>query len=122
MEILIHSLLDNVRKFNTSLHIRYYADAHPPGEGAGSDPQRRESRSPEGTTVMTSYVIIRREFSYLEPIIRSVFNEATDVNVLIDRRVEDRRDDAPPEIGDRRRPSNRRASTPMLDIIINVES
>lgn len=72
---------------------------------------------------MTSYVIIRREYSYLEPMIRSMFEEAEDVKVLIDRRTEDRRDaPSPPEEGDRRGAVERRASTPMLDILINVES
>jgi hypothetical protein len=72
---------------------------------------------------MTSYVIIRREYSYLEPLIRSMFQEAADVKVLIDRRSEEHRDPptAPTE-GERQNSSDRRASTPMLDILINVES
>lgn len=122
MEILIHPLLDKVRKLNTSVHIRYYAHAHPSGAWTATDLQPNESHSSEGTTAMTSYVIIRREFSYLEPLIRSLFEEAEDVKVLIDRRTGDRREDTPPEEGDRRRPGNRRASTPMLDILITVES
>ena len=72
---------------------------------------------------MTSYVIIRREYSYLEPLIRSVFEDAEDVKVLIDRRSEERRDPpATPAEGERCRAPDRRASTPMLDILINVES
>jgi hypothetical protein len=71
---------------------------------------------------MTSYVIIRREYSYLEPLIRSMFEDASDVNVFIDRRSEDRREPpTPPVEGERRSPTDRRASTPMLDILINVE-
>jgi hypothetical protein len=72
---------------------------------------------------MTSYVIIRREYSYLEPLIRSMFQEAADVRVLIDRRSEERRD--PPTAlteGEGRSSTDRRASSPMLDILINVES
>lgn len=72
---------------------------------------------------MTSYVIIRREYSYLEPLIRSLFEDASDVNVFIDRRSGDRRD--PPMRSDeaeRRSSTDRRTSTPMLDILINVES
>ena len=122
MDILIHSLLDKARTLNASLHIRYYAHAHPFGTPPGSPPQSIQSIAPEGTTAMTSYVIIRREFSYLEPLIRSLFGEAEDVKVLIDRRVEDRREDAAPEEGDRRGASNRRDSKPMLDILISVDS
>ena len=70
---------------------------------------------------MTSYVIIRREYSYLEPLIRSIFEDAEDVKVMIDRRKDDRREASPPEEGDRRHPANRRSSTPMLDILINVQ-
>jgi len=122
MDILIHSLLDTARTLNTSLHIRYYAHAHSLGKRPASQSQSIESSASEGTTVMTSYVIIRREFSYLEPLIRSLFEEAEDVKVLIDRRVEDRQEDTPPEEGDRRRPGNRRDSKPMLDILISVDS
>ncbi len=122
MEILIQPLLDKIRTLNTSLHIRYYAHPWPLGNGTGAEAQRLEACASEGTAAMTSYVIIRREFSYLEPLIRSVFDDAQDVKVLVDRRGEDRRESAPPEEGDRRRPGNRRASTPMLDILITVES
>ena len=121
MDILIQSLLDKVRKFNTSLHIRYYAHPRTPGESTPSDRQRVGSSSPEGSKAMTSYVIIRREYSYLEPLIRSIFEDAEDVKVMIDRRVDDRREASPPEEGDRRNPANRRSSTPMLDILINVQ-
>ena len=72
---------------------------------------------------MTSYVIIHREYSYLEPLIRSIFDEAEDVKVLIDRRSEERAElAAPPAQVENRNSTDRRASTPMLDILINVES
>jgi hypothetical protein len=122
MDILVQSLLDKVRNFNASLHIRYYSQMHAPGGSAVSDVQRTESRSTEGSKPMTSYVIIRREYSYLEPLIRSMFEDASDVNVFIDRRSEDRREPpATPAEGERRGPTDRRASTPMLDILIDVE-
>lgn len=123
MDILIQSLLEKVRKFNTSLHIRYYSQMHAPGGSTVSDVQRAESRSTEGSKPMTSYVIIRREYSYLEPLIRSMFEDAPDVNVFIDRRSQDRREPpTPPTDSERRSSTDRRASTPMLDILINVES
>jgi hypothetical protein len=123
MDILIHSLLDKVRNFNASLHIRYYSQMHAPAESRATAEQRVQSHSAEGSKPMTSYVIIRREYSYLEPLIRSMFEDAPDVNVLIDRRSEDRREPpAPPTEAERRSSTDRRASTPMLDILINVES
>lgn len=123
MDILIHSLLDKVRKFNTSLHIRYYMQQRPtgnPGEPVG----QHDEPSAEGSKSMTSYVIIRREYSYLEPLIRSMFEDAPDVNVLIDRRSEDRheRQISPGESTHQSAVLDRRASTPMLDILINVEA
>lgn len=72
---------------------------------------------------MTSYVIIRKEYSYLEPLIRSMFQEAADVRVLIDRRSEERRDPlASPAEGKQPSATDRRRSTPMLDILIDVKS
>ena len=72
---------------------------------------------------MTSYVIIHREYSYLEPLVRSIFQEAEDVKVLIDRRSKERPEHAPPPKNfERLNSTDRRASAPMLDILINVES
>jgi hypothetical protein len=72
---------------------------------------------------MTSLVIIQKEYSYLEPLVRSIFEEAQDVTILIDRRSGESRD-TETAVGDaeRRAPSERRSSTPMLDILINVPS
>jgi hypothetical protein len=123
MDILIQSLLDKVREFNTSLHIRYYSQMHASAESKVTEEQRVQSLSAEGSKPMTSYVIIRREYSYLEPLIRSMFEDAPDVKVFIDRRSEDRREPPTPLTdGERRSSTDRRASTPMLDILINVES
>ena len=123
MDILIQSLLDRVRKFNASLHIRYYARAETPEESVTSDCQDVTSHSNGGRESMTSYVIIRREYSYLEPLIRSIFDQADDVEVLIDRRSDGQYDGKSPETeGERRRPDDRRSSAPMLDILINVQS
>ncbi len=72
---------------------------------------------------MTSLVIIQKEYSYLEPLVRSIFEEAEDVTILIDRRAGENRtaSTVPPE-SERRVASERRASAPMLDILINVPS
>ena len=83
MDILIHSLLHKARSLGTSLHIRYSAKvptSGPPNEVTVNQP----SSSTGGT--MTSLVIIQKEYSYLEPLVRSIFEEAEDVTILIDRR------------------------------------
>jgi hypothetical protein len=70
---------------------------------------------------MNSYVIIRREYSYLEPVIRSMFEDAKDVTVFIDRRSEERNpEDVGP--GEHETATDRRHSAPMLDILINMGS
>lgn len=123
MEILIQSLLDKVRKFNVSMHIRYSTRGTAEQVSAASQSRRASLDSAGGQLGMTSYVIIHREYSYLEPLIRSLFQEAEDVKVLIDRRSEERPTGAAPARGfESRTLTERRASTPMLDILINVES
>jgi len=123
MDILIQSLLDKVRKFNVSMHIRYSTRCSGDLLSAAPQPQRASLDAAGGQLGMTSYVIIHREYSYLEPMIRSLFQEAEDVKVLIDRRSEERPADAEPTRGlEYRKPMDRRGSTPMLDILINVES
>jgi hypothetical protein len=72
---------------------------------------------------MTSLVIIKKEYSYLEPLVRSIFEEAHDVTILIDRRSgESRGTETAPEGVERSTASERRSSAPMLDILINVPS
>jgi hypothetical protein len=123
MDILVQSLLNNAPKLNTAMHIRYSARRRPE---SASEVARNPLTSPDvvgGGVGMTSYVIIRKEYSYLEPLIRSMFEEAEDVRVLIDRRSSEERRDAQPSSADSERQStpDRRASAPMLDILINVE-
>jgi hypothetical protein len=123
MDIIVHSLLDKVRSLKASLHIRYYARPRSPEKACVSKGQDRESQLTGGRDGMTSYVIIHRQYSYLEPLIRSMFEDAQDVRVIIDRRSESAHDATTPETEEERRSADeRRASSPMLDILINVES
>jgi len=71
---------------------------------------------------MTSLVIIQKDYSYLEPLVRSMFEEAEDVTILIDRRGAEKNqtDSALSPESERRVASERRSSAPMLDILINV--
>ena len=122
MEILIQSLLHKARQLNASLHIRYSTRTQPSKAHNGPQGQATSSEAIGGKAVMNSYVIIRREYSYLEPLVRSMFHDAEDVTVLIDRRSEDRPDTAQPGAATAH-PNGleRRSSQPMLDILINVE-
>jgi hypothetical protein len=120
MDILIQSLLHKARSLGTSLHIRYSAKV--PTSGTPNEAEENRPSSPTGGT-MTSLVIIQKEYSYLEPLVRSIFEEAQDVTILIDRRGGENRTASPlsPE-SERRVASERRSSAPMLDILINVPS
>jgi hypothetical protein len=120
MDILIQSLLQKARKFGTSLHIRY--SARVPTSGTPNEAKQNQPSSSTGGA-MTSLVIIQKDYSYLEPLVRSIFEEAEDVTILIDRRgAENRTDSALPPESDRRVAPERRSSAPMLDILINVPS
>jgi hypothetical protein len=120
MDILIQSLLHKARDLGTSLHIRYSARGTPPGKRNAAE-QNHSFSSAGGA--MTSLVIIQKEYSYLEPLVRSIFEEAQDVTILIDRRSgESRGTETAAEGAERRAASERRSSAPMLDILINVPS
>ncbi len=68
-----------------------------------------------------SYVIIRREHSHLEPLIRETFGDAEDVKVFIDRRLSDRRKlQAEYPDKDPQRLNERRASEPILEILVST--
>jgi hypothetical protein len=123
MDILIQPLLHRARALNASVHIRYSARSQPLGESTDSFSSHSLAEPREGSAGMTSYVIIRRQYSYLEPVIRSMFEDAQDVMVFIDRRSEEGGGTSEvPGDGERRTVLERRSSTPMLDILINVPS
>lgn len=123
MDILIQPLLDKIRTFNTPLHIRYSSQTRASGKPEAPNDQLDQSLVNTEAKPVMSYVIIRREYSYLEPLIRAIFENAPDVNVFIDRRSENLPDgSARTTKCERRSSSDRRGSTPMLDILINVET
>jgi hypothetical protein len=121
MEIVIQSLLRDVGRLTSPIHVRY--SAKPADRFPNRDHGKECEVSPQTSTNKkpSSYVVIQREYSYLEPAIRDTFQDAADVQVLTDRRFMERRkshkDDAP---SDRRAVRDRRLSSPMLDILINV--
>jgi hypothetical protein len=125
MEILIQSVLQNAKRWGSSVHIRYLERKGQPVEKSrngknGKDLEltgkSREMRNP-------SYVIIHKSYSYLDPVVRSMFEEAEDVRVLVDRRFHERRQVSVfLGVKDLRKHRDRRRSTPMLDILISVDS
>lgn len=121
MEIVIQSLIRDSFRLTSPIHIRYSSRTTdcPP-----SSDHRKESevsfQSPSSKKPST-YVVIQREYADLEPVVRTTFQEAQDVQVFIDRRCLERRKPVDGFVPcDRRAMHDRRASTPMLDILINV--
>ena len=126
MDILIQSVLEKARHFGSSIHMRYSEARLQQSKASGVGGIGKEARvgGPDpGEGERTSYVILRKEYAYLEPIIRTMFEEARDVQVLVDRRWHERRRAGDPVAVDNRRTvKDRRMAAPMLDILINVEA
>jgi hypothetical protein len=125
MEILIHSVLHGAQTTSSVLppfHIRYWEAKG--GEGARWENRRVSEvirEQPEGGT-NPSLVIIREPYSYLEVVIRAMFQGVEDVQILMDRRRDDWPQSVPPGGANRRTPpADRRVSVPLLDIVIKVD-
>jgi len=124
MEILIQSVLKNAKQFGSSLHIRYSERKGQPVENSGSSGNGKEVELADesGEIRKTSYVIIHKPYMYLEPVVRSMFEEAEDVKVIVDRRFHERRSGPVSlRVTNRRQQQDRRLAVPMLDILINVD-
>jgi hypothetical protein len=139
MEILIQSFLEIAQRLNSSIHIRYCDRTAGPFDGLRAGPVTTVQGGPVtiaqgGKDIevarqtlepgkKTSWVIIRRPYAYLESVVRRTFEEAEDVKVIVDRRWHERRQTAAQWPANRRKPANdRRRSSPMLDILIDVET
>jgi hypothetical protein len=125
MDILIQPLLQNAKRFGTSVHVRYGERKGQPVEisGNGGNGQEVEFAGKPAELGKTSYVIIHKPYTYLEPVVRSMFEEAEDVKVIVDRRFHERRRvTASSRISNRRKRRDRRQAIPMVDILINVDS
>jgi hypothetical protein len=129
MDIVIQSLLRDVGQLSSSIHVRYSAkptDRLPSTDHTRTDQNKEcevfhESSTTNTTNKPSTYVVIQREYAYLEPAVRTTFQDAQDVRVFTDRRFMERRKsnkgDAP---SDRRTLHDRRGSSPMLDILIDI--
>jgi hypothetical protein len=127
MQILIQSFLGIAERLSSSIHIRYSAmrtnsmvDSRNPlrGKEVEAMVQNRENRKRK-----SSQVIIRQPHTYLEPYIRSMYEGVEDIRIIVDRRFHERRQVVAPVVTDRRESTtDRRLSSPMLDILIHMEA
>jgi hypothetical protein len=119
VEILIEPFLRRAQQRHLSLHLRFRQAPPPPANGVegGSGLSRARARVSGGM----SCVIIYRPYEYLEPAVRELFRHAADVEVIVDRRWRDRRrEPAGAYERERRLGDDRRASVPMLDVLISL--
>jgi hypothetical protein len=124
MDIFIQPLMQNAKRFGSSLHIRYSERKGETVDNSvrGGNGKEAELRGKASEIGKTSYVIIHKPYDYLEPVVRSMFGEAQDVKVLVDRRYHERRRvSAGSRMSNRRKQRDRRQTAPMLDILINVD-
>jgi len=69
-----------------------------------------------------SIIVLRQSYSHLAPIIHSIFEGAEDVRIVLDRRQHDRRRQSITMTVERRRETgDRRKSSPILDIVIDID-
>jgi hypothetical protein len=107
---------------NSPIHLLYLEKVrHALDEALGGGiAQPPLGKQPRIVSAM-SIVVIRRPYSYLAPVVHLAFKGAEDVQILVDRRVQDRRRQSTPvPVDRRRRTGDRRRSSPMLDIIIDL--
>jgi hypothetical protein len=124
MEILLESFMENHELTKSPLHLRYHGmgvapmddwqetvKAHVPTMAENEKRNRR------------SIIVIRQPYAFMAPAILSMFEGAKDVRVIVDRRLHNRRQslDASVPVNRRKETRDRRSSSPMLDIIINIE-
>lgn len=122
MDILIQSFLGIAERLNSSIHIRYLARKGQPMDPTGNGEGAESAAQGAGNGKKTSYVIIRQAYSYLEPVVHSMFEGSEDIKVVVDRRFSERRQAALQGVPNRRNiRRDRRACSPMLDILINVD-
>ncbi len=121
MEILIQSALERKKSSDHSLHVRYWEwKREPPGESQTGEIHHEDGNGSTHSKI-TSYVIIHREYGYLEPIVRAMFSGAEDVKIVVDRRRSERSEMAgDPWTDNPRTLFDRRRSSPMLDIVIKM--
>lgn len=118
MTMLIQSFVAAKNRLPTNFRIRYLAKR----SVAENDQAFPGARAMDATEGGMSYIIIHRSYSYIEEEIRRLFAHAQDVQVLVERRHEDRRRFDVPSDRERRkeRGPRRQETTPMLEVVLSI--
>ena len=121
---MVQSLVQKTNLLAGSILIRYREMEKEDHPTIPVDREEPQLSSQDGANRMkTSCIIIRREYAYLEPVVRETFKDAADIRVLLDRRSMERRRTCGANggtEGNRRMMADRRVSSPILDILINL--
>jgi hypothetical protein len=124
MEIVPDSFLDFASPKSTRIQVRYFGKE---GQRVNDGENSRETQltpDEQGRNhKRASLVVIRQPYSFLASAVRSMFEGDDDVQVIIDRRKEDRRRRSVPVVIDRRAETrDRRGSFPILDVVMDLDA
>jgi hypothetical protein len=125
MDTLIQSLSEFADRTESLIHVRYLERKGDPVDHSGNGKSALEASKPDaGDNKRKSIVVIRQAYVFLESTIATMFEDAEDVRVIVDRRYCERRRESVPGLAhqERRNRIDRRNSSPMLDILINVNA
>ena len=125
MDILIQSLSEIADRTESLVHVRYLEGEGDPMDHSGNGESALEASKPDaGNGKKKSIIIVRQPYAFLESVIAAMFEGAKDVRVIVDRRACERRREPVPGVAqqERRNRTDRRSSSPMLDILINVNA
>ena len=125
MDILIQSLAEIADRTESLVHVRYLERKGDPVNHSGNAESALEAtKTDAGDGKKKSIVIVRQPYTFLESVVATVFEGAKDVRVIVDRRARERRRAPVPgeQQQERRNRTDRRSSSPMLDILINANA
>ncbi len=125
MDVLIQSLSEIADRTESLIHVRYLEREGDPVDHSGNGKSTLEASKPDaGNGKKNSIVVVRQPYAFLKLAITTMFEGAEDVRVIVDRRFCERRREAVPEVAqqERRNRTDRRSSSPMLDILINANA
>jgi hypothetical protein len=125
MDIVIQSLSEIAGKTETLIHVRYLGRKEDPMDHSGNVGSTLEaSESDTDHSKKKSIVVVHQPYAFLESVITAMFEGAKDVRVIMDRRACERRRETAPGVvrQERRNRTDRRSSSPMLDILIDANA
>ena len=125
MDILIQSLSEIADRMESLIHVRYLERKGDRVDHSGNGESALEASKPDaGNGKKKSIVVVRQPYAFLESVIATMFEGAEDVRVIVDRRFRERRREPVPGVVKQecRNRTDRRSSSPMLDILINVNA